>query len=368
MIISIPKETIAGETRVAATPETVKKFIALGLEVSVESKAGLAAGFSDDVYLKAGAKICSSSDEVFRSADIILAINAPEADKIKLCKNGAVIVAHFNVKQNKDSLGYLAQKSLTCLALDLIPRISRAQSMDVLSSQSNLAGYKAVIKAVDEIRRAVPFMITAGGTVPPAKVLVLGAGVAGLQAIATAKRLGAQVFASDVRAAAKEQVESLGAKFLVVDVEENLESDGGYAKEASKEYQQRQKELVAKQLSQTDIAITTALIPGKKAPILITNEMLKNMPDGAVVVDLASASGGNVEGVKDGQSTQIFGVKVIGYSQAVCDLAQTASELFARNVYNFVSTYWNKELKSFDWHLEDEIIKAACFIDNGVMK
>ena len=250
--------------------------------------------------------------------------HAPEADKIKLCKNGAVIVAHFNVKQNKDSLGYLAQKSLTCLALDLIPRISRAQSMDVLSSQSNLAGYKAVIKAVDEIRRAVPFMITAGGTVPPAKVLVLGAGVAGLQAIATAKRLGAQVFASDVRAAAKEQVESLGAKFLVVDVEENLESDGGYAKEASKEYQQRQKELVAKQLSQT--------------------------------------------GVKDGQSTQIFGVKVIGYSQAVCDLAQTASELFARNVYNFVSTYWNKELKSFDWHLEDEIIKAACFIDNGEMK
>lgn len=368
MIISIPKEITKDEKRVAATPETVRKLKALGAEVYVESMAGGLSGFDDAAFANAGAKICVNPHDVYENADLVLKVNAPLNEELELIKKGAIIIAHFNTLQNKESLAYLAQKDLTCLAMDLIPRISRAQSMDVLSSQSNLAGYRAVIEGVYQLRRAVPFMITAAGTISPAKVLVLGAGVAGLQAIATAKRLGAQVFASDVRAAAKEQVESLGAKFLAVDMKENLESAGGYAKEASQEYQQRQKELVTQQLSQTDIAITTALIPGKKAPILITREMLKNMPDGAVVVDLASANGGNVEGVKDGEISYIHGVKVIGYSHAVNDVAQTASELFARNLFNLVAAFWDKDSLAFVPKTDDEICNAICIVEHGVLR
>lgn len=364
MIISVPKECKHGETRVAAIPETVRKFTAAGAEVRIEKGAGEAAGYADAAYQEAGAVLCDSVAAVYKNADVILKINAPEPAEIPLIPKGAVVLANFQALAEKERLSEFARAGITCFALDLMPRISRAQSMDILSSQSNLAGYAAVIRAVNELDKAVPLMMTAAGTIPPAKVLVLGAGVAGLQAIATAKRLGAQVFASDVRPQVKEQVESLGGKFVEVETDESFETEGGYAKETSEAYKKRQAAAVAEQLAKTDIAITTALIPGKKAPVLITREMLKTMPAGAVVIDMAAASGGNVEGSEKGKSLVVDGVKVIGDSNLAASLPFSASALFARNVYNFLAPMISRE-GGIAFDFEDELVKGTCAVKDG---
>ncbi len=364
MIISIPKECIDGETRVAATPETVKKFIAAGMDVRIEHNAGENAGYTDADYKAAGAVICDAPAETYNNADIILKINAPLEQELAFIKREAIILANFQALAEKERLKLFAKAGLTCFALDLMPRISRAQSMDILSSQSNLAGYAAVLEAFNTLNKAAPLMMTAAGTVPPAKVLVLGAGVAGLQAIATAKRLGAQVFASDVRPAVKEQVESLGAKFVEVDSDESFETAGGYAKETSAEYKRKQAEAVAEQLTKTDVAITTALIPGKKAPILITKKMLAAMPKGAVIVDMASASGGNVEGCINAQTVEIGGVKIIGNSNLAAKLPASASALFARNIYNFLAPMLDKK-GGVNFNFDDELVVGTCAVRNG---
>lgn len=365
MIISIPKEQKSGETRVAATPETVKKYIDAGLPVKIEQGAGEAAGFTDEEYKNAGAVIAESVEDTYRHAGIILRIWAPEADQYQYFRQGMIIIANFQARTEQDAIKAMAPTGITALALDLIPRISRAQSMDILSSQSNLAGYAAVIKGVNELNKAVPLMMTAAGTVPPAKVLVLGAGVAGLQAIATAKRLGAQVFASDVRPQVKEQVESLGGKFIDVENSENFEASGGYAKETSEDYKRRQAEAVAEQLKKTDIAVTTALIPGKPAPKLITMEMIKSMPKGSVIIDMAAESGGNAEGSVNNETVVIGGTKIIGNSNLAADIPFSASSLFARNIYNFLMPMYDKEQKNVALNFDDEIIKATCVIKNG---
>ena len=299
MIISIPRERRNGETRVAATPETVRRYVSLGFAVRVEQNAGRLSGFPDETYRQAGAEIVADTAALWKGAGLILKIWAPQPEEDAYLFPGQTIVANFQALDNRERAAVFAARRTTCFALELIPRISRAQSMDILTSQSNLAGYKAVLKGVNMLDRALPMMMTAAGTVPPARVLILGAGVAGLQAIATAKRLGAQVYAADVRPSVKEQVESLGARFVDVENEENFEDNGGYAGETSAAYQKRQQKAVAEQLAKTDLAVTTALIPGKPAPRLISAEMLRNMPEGSVVVDMAAAAGGNVEGSQE---------------------------------------------------------------------
>lgn len=362
MIISCPLELAPRETRVAITPETAKKFTSWGFAVNIEKNAGQKAGFSDQDYLAAGAQIVENA---YQNSDIILKIWAPLPQEDKLLSSGQTVIANFQALTQPERIKEFAQLGVTCFALDLMPRISRAQSMDILSSQSNLAGYKAVIEAVNQLNKAVPMMMTAAGTITPAKVLILGAGVAGLQAIATAKRLGAQTFASDVRPQVKEQVESLGGKFLEVKSDENFETSGGYAKETSEEYKRLQQEAVAAQLAKSDIAITTALIPGKKAPLLINKEMLKNMPAGAVVIDMASAFGGNVEGSQDGQTIEINGVKIIGNSNLAAALPYSASSLFAKNIYNFLNPMYHSDTHSIIFNFEDELIKGTCICKDG---
>ena len=365
MIISIPKEIGAGETRVAATPETVKKMNDWGYDIKIEKDAGRAAGFSDEEYIKAGAQVLSSPQDVYETADIILKIRAPEESESKFLKPGQIIIADFQALACPEKIKEFAKLKTTCFALDLMPRISRAQSMDILSSQSNLAGYKAVLNAVNLLDKAVPMMMTAAGTIAPAKVLVLGAGVAGLQAIATAKRLGAQVFASDVRPGVKEQVESLGGRFLDIEAEAGSETAGGYAKETSEDYKKRQAAAVAEQLKKTDIAITTALIPGRKAPRLITAAMLKDMPAGAVIIDMAAGSGGNVDGSVNGETVKKHGVTIQGNSNLAAELPQSASSLFARNIYNFLTPMYNVERRQIEFNYADELIKATCICRDG---
>ena len=369
MIISLPKEIMPQEKRVALIPETIKKLTSLGFKVKVQKDAGSSAGYTNQQYEEAGAEICEDAAQTYKGADIICKINAPLPQEDSFLKKDMTVIAHFNALKNQDRTKEFAKKGLTCFALDLLPRISRAQSMDILSSQSSLAGYQAVIKAAEKIDRAMPLMMTAAGTVPPAKVLILGAGVAGLQAIATAKRLGAQVFASDVRPQVKEQVESLGGKFLEVPIEENLETEGGYAKETSEEYQRKQKELITQQLKQTDIAITTALIPGKKAPILITKEMIENMPLGSVIIDMAaSEEGGNVEGSKPEKEVSYKGIKIIGAANLASEIATSASKLFSNNIYNFLLPMFQKEEQTLRFDFKDELIAKTCICKNGESK
>src|SRR5690606_32190348 len=319
MKIAIPRERREHERRVAATPDTVKKFIALGAEVVVETGAGDASSFSDADYEAAGAVIAADAASALQSADIILKIQRPLTaaeglDEVALMKKGAVLIGHLAALQNREQAADYARAGITAIALELLPRISRAQSMDILSSQSNLAGYKAVLDAAYEYGRALPMMMTAAGTIAPAKCFVMGVGVAGLQAIATARRLGAIVTATDVRAATKEQVESLGAKFVMVESDETGETAGGYAKEMSEDYKQRQAALVFEHIKKQDIVITTALIPGRTAPILITDEMLAVMKPGSVIVDLAVEAGGNVTQSKLGEIvTTANGVKIVGH-------------------------------------------------------
>ncbi len=344
MRIAILKERAAGESRVAGTPETAKKFIALGASVAVEEGAGAGASIPDAAYAEAGAEVVPAAKAV-DGADIVLGVQAPDVAALAGAKPGAWVAAMFDPFRNGALVDAYAKAGLEALSMEFMPRITRAQSMDVLSSQSNLAGYKAVLTAANIYGRAFPMMMTAAGTVQAAKVFVMGVGVAGLQAIATAKRLGAQVSATDVRSATKEQIQSLGAKPIFVENVAGIEGEGsgGYATEMSEEYQKAQAELVSGHIAKQDIVITTALIPGKPAPRLISDAQIASMKPGSVIFDLAVAQGGNVEGSAPDEVVEKHGVKIVGYTNTAGHLAADASALFARNHYNFLSAFWDKE-------------------------
>ncbi len=365
--IFVAKETAKGETRVAASPETVKKLINLGYTVLVEKGAGLNSLISDQDYVEAGASSVQSNEA--KKADIILKLRRPTAAEIALYKKGAILMGILDPYGHEGEIASIAKAGLTAFTMEFMPRITRAQAMDVLSSQANLAGYQAVIDAAEYYDRALPMMMTAAGTVPAAKVFVMGAGVAGLQAIATARRLGASVTANDVRPAAKEQVASLGAKFIAVEDEEfkAAETAGGYAKEMSQDYQKKQAELMADHISKQDIVITTALIPGRPAPRLVTKSMLKSMRPGSVIVDLAVERGGNVEGAVADQVVEVEGVKIVGFTNVAGRIAATASQLYARNLYAFVDILTDKETKQFTVDLNDELVKATLLTNDGTI-
>ena len=359
MILGIPKETVADETRVAAVPETVRKLIAMGIQVQVEKDAGAAASIPDQAFADAGASLVSGKSAL--AADIIFKVRPPSAGEIAGMKKGATIISLMEPYGKSDTAAQLEARGVTGFALELVPRITRAQSMDVLSSQSNLAGYRAVLEAADAYGRSFPMMMTAAGTVPPAKVLVMGAGVAGLQAIATAKRLGAVVSATDVRPAVKEQVESLGGKFVAVEDEEfkAAETAGGYAKEMSQAYQQKQAALIAETIKSMDIVITTALIPGRPAPVLVSEAMLKEMKAGSVIVDLAAGQGGNCPLTEKDKIVTRHGVTLIGHSNMPARLPEIASSLFARNLLNFLGNIWDSEASALAIDSSDEIVNGS---------
>ena len=366
MRIAVARETEAQEPRVAATPETVKKFKALGADVAVARGAGIASGIPDADYEAAGATI---GEDVVKDADLVLKVRRPAANELSSYKKGALVLAIMDPYGNEAALKQMAVAGLIAFAMELMPRITRAQSMDVLSSQANLAGYRAVIDAAEQYGRALPMMMTAAGTVPAAKVFVMGVGVAGLQAIATARRLGAVVTATDVRPATKEQVESLGAKFLAVEDEElkNAQTAGGYAKPMLAEYQAKQAVLTAEHIKKQDIVITTALIPGRPAPRLITSEMVHSMRPGSVIIDLAVERGGNVEGAKPGEIAVVGPAKIVGYLNVPGRLAASASALYAKNLYTFVETMIDKKEKKLAINWDDEIIKGTALTRDGAI-
>jgi len=372
MKISIPKENRDGETRIAASPEVVKKFTGMGFEVTIESGAGLHSGFTDKIFEDVGAKIASDTKTTLKDADIIFKIqrlmtSKDKIDEISMCKKDAMVISHMSALSSKTDIEEYAKASITTFAMDLMPRISRAQSMDVLSSQSNLSGYQAVIKGANNFNSAFPMMMTAAGTVAPAKVFIMGVGVAGLQAIATAKRMGAIVTAYDVRAATKEQVESLGGKFLIVDEEamKEAETSGGYAKEMTEEYKKKEQEVIKNHIKDQDIVITTALIPGRPAPKLVTKEMVNSMRTGSVIVDLAVETGGNCELAKRNEVVDADGVKIVGFDNLPGELPKDASTLFAKNLLNFLSPHVNKESKSLELDWEDETVKNTLVTKDG---
>ena len=367
MLIGVVAETDPAETRVAATPETVKKLIGLGAEVAVECSAGFKAGVVDSEYMGAGARMASAA-EAF-GAGVVLKVRRPSSAELALIKRGALVVATMEPYGHIDAVEAMAKAGVSAFAMELMPRITRAQVMDVLSSQANLAGYRAVVDAAAEYGRVLPMMMTPAGTVPAAKLFVMGVGVAGLQAIATGRRLGAIVTATDVRPATKEQVESLGAKFVAVEDEEfkQAETAGGYAKEMSDAYKAKQAALVASHIAKQDIVITTALIPGRPAPRLITAEMVKSMRPGSVIVDIAVERGGNCELAKAGETvTTDNGVKIVGQS-SVTRLPATASSLYARNLYAFVETLIDKANRTLAIDWEDELVKATCLTRDGAV-
>ncbi|WP_394269859.1 NAD(P) transhydrogenase subunit alpha [Qipengyuania sp.] len=344
MLIAALKETAAGETRVALTPETVRKFAALGASVAIESGAGEGAAIPDEAFREAGAAVGPGA-EIIAGADIVLAVQPPDVAQLGPVASGAMVAAMFDPFRRRERVDAYAGAGLEALALELMPRITRAQSMDVLSSQANLAGYKAVLAAADTYGRAFPMMMTAAGTVQSARVFVMGVGVAGLQAIATARRLGAQVSATDVRSATREQIQSLGAKPVFVEDVAGIEGEGagGYATEMSEAYQRAQAELVSAHIARQDIVVTTALIPGRPAPRLVSDAQIASMKPGSVIYDLAVAQGGNVEGSEADRIVRRHGVTIMGYSNTPAHLAADASALYARNLYNFLSACWNKE-------------------------
>jgi H+-translocating NAD(P) transhydrogenase subunit alpha len=366
MRIAVAREADAAEDRVAATPETVKKMKSLGADVVVEPGAGTKSGVLDSDFAAAGATVTA---DAVKDADVVLKVRRPTAGEVSGYKKGALVIAIMDPYGQDAALKAMADAGVTAFAMELMPRITRAQVMDVLSSQANLAGYRAVIDAAAEYGRALPMMMTAAGTVPATKVFVMGAGVAGLQAIATARRLGAVVTATDVRPAAKEQVESLGAKFVAVEDEEfkAAETAGGYAKEMSKEYQAKQAALVADHIKKQDIVITTALIPGRPAPRLISKEMVTSMRPGSVVVDLAVERGGNVEGVKADAVTETGGVKIVGYGNVPGRLAATASSLYAKNLLAFLDVLIDKKTKTLAINWDDDIVKATALTRDGAV-
>jgi NAD(P) transhydrogenase subunit alpha len=369
MKLAIPKETAEGEARVAASPETVKKLVALGLDVAVEAGAGAGASLADDLFAAAGATIATGAAELLGDADIVFKVQRPDDGQLTHMKQGAVLVAMLDPLGRKDDAKAYAGAGITAFAMELVPRISRAQGMDVLSSQSNLAGYKAVLDAAHEYRRIMPMMMTAAGSVAPARVFIMGVGVAGLQAIATARRLGAVVSATDVRAATKEQVESLGAKFVMVESEETEEAEtaGGYAKEMSEDYKQKQAALVADTIAKQDIVITTALIPGRPAPELVSEEMVKSMAAGSVINDLAAPAGGNCALTEPGQVVVRHGVTIIGHINVASRVAEDASLLYARNLLNFLIPLIDGETGALNIDWDDEIIKGAGLTRDGAV-
>ena len=347
------------EKRIAITPEIAKKYIALGFEVVLHEKYGEHLGFRDNDYKELGVKISHKETEVLSGADIIVQLGLLSDENLLFLKENQTLIGIFNPHINKEKIENLYKKNINVFSLEMLPRITRAQSMDILSSQANLAGYKAVIESFANFEKAIPMMMTAAGTIPAAKVLVVGAGVAGLQAIATAKRMGAIVFATDVRATSKEQVESLGGKFLTVEGAENLETEGGYAKEASDEFKKKQEELLTETLKKIDIVICTALIPGKKAPLIIKDTMIANMKSGSIIYDLAAAQGGNAAFVEVDKIVIKEGVKIMGETNILNKLPVSASNLYSKNVLNFVSNLYDKETKKVNIDLEDEIIKKT---------
>lgn len=365
MKIAIPKESAETEFRVAASQDTVKKMTGAGFSVVVQKNAGTASEIPDEMFEEAGASLANDFASTVDGADIVLKVLPPSADEIKALPKGSCLVCLMNARSDLTAAKAVAEAGVTCFAMEFLPRISRAQNMDVLSSQSNLAGYKAVIDAVSAYKKAVPMMMTAAGMISPAQVLVLGAGVAGLQAIATAKRLGAVVTAFDVRPSVKEQVESLGAKFLETAKIEQAETTGGYAKELDEQSKKNQEEALTAIMPKTDIIITTALIPGKKAPVLITEDMLKRMKSGSVVFDLAAEQGGNCYGTVYGKTETVHGVTIFGQSNAASALSAAASPLFAKNLFNFIMPMIDRETKTLNINFEDEIYKASCIAKDG---
>ena len=359
MIVGSIKEDLTAEKRVSLTPETVKSIIGLGLKVCIEKDYANHLGIVDNNYKDAGAEIKSSSSEVLNLCNLLIKVNCPFENQISQIKDNTILIGMLNPSKNKDQINKILKKKIKLFSLELLPRITRAQSMDVLSSQSNLAGYRAVIDCVAEFEKAVPMMMTAAGTVPAAKVLVIGAGVAGLQAIATAKRLGAIVSATDVRAASKEQVESLGGRFLTVEQSENMETAGGYAKEASDDYKKKQAEMMKEALKKNDIVICTALIPGKPAPRILTENLVKLMKPGSIVYDLAAEQGGNSAFSEAGKINTVNGIKIIGVKSLMNRLPLTASSLYAKNLFSFIRNLYSKEKKNFNINLEDEIIEKS---------
>jgi len=347
------------EKRIAVTPDIVKKYTALGIEIYLIENYGTHLGISDQNFQDSGALIVKDEKELIINTDILLQLGLPSDDKLTFLKENQNIIGVFDSYKNGDKLKKLVDKKINCFSLELLPRITRAQSMDILSSQANLAGYKAVIESFSKFEKAIPMMMTAAGTVPAAKVLIVGAGVAGLQAIATAKRMGAIVYATDVRITSKEQVESLGGKFLLVDGEENLETEGGYAKEVSEDFKKKQEQLIAETLKKIDIVICTALIPGKKAPVIIKEDMINNMQSGSVIYDLAAVQGGNTELTNVDKIVEKKGVKIMGETNILNKLPVSASSLYAKNLFNFVANLYDKKNKKININLEDEIIEKT---------
>ncbi len=359
MIIASLSENKSMEKRISITPEIAKKYSSMGFKINITKNYGLHLGFNDEEFKEVGVDIYQNDEEAIRNADIIVQLNFPSDETISLIKPNQTLIGVFNPYENQNKLKEIVNKSVNVFSLELLPRITRAQSMDILSSQANLAGYKAVIESFATFEKAIPMMMTAAGTVPAAKVLVVGAGVAGLQAIATAKRMGAIVFATDVRMASKEQVESLGGKFLMVEGSDNLETEGGYAKEASDDFKKKQEDLLGETLKKIDIVICTALIPGKKAPVIIKESMIENMKSGSVIYDLAAIQGGNTALTEVDKIIDKKGVKIMGEKNILNKLPTSSSSLYAKNVFNFVSNLYDKENKKININLEDDIISKT---------
>jgi len=360
--VAVPKESEQGERRVALVPETAKMLVAAGLEVSVEAGAGASAFITDDLYEKAGARVASRAGTMLHDADAVLKVQAPRESEISLLKKGAVLISFLQPATQGDTVKSLATHGITAFSLELLPRISRAQSMDALSSQASAAGYKAVLMAADRIGKLFPMMMTAAGTIAPTRVLVMGAGVAGLQAIATARRLGAVVSAYDVRPAVKEEVQSLGATFIELALE-TQEGEGGYAREQSEEFLRKQRELIGEHIAKSDVVITTAAVPGRRAPLLVTGDMVKGMRPGSVIVDLAADTGGNVELTQAGKDVDVGGVTIIGTRNVPSTMPLTTSQLYARNVANLLLHLVKNGVLALD--LQDDITKGACVTHGG---
>ena len=359
MKIVSSSENLKIEKRVAITPDIAKKYIDIGFTVSISENYGEHLGFTDNIYKKLGVEISSDEKSLISNGDIIIQLGIPSDEKLSYLSENQILIGVLNPFSNKEKIDNLIKKKVNSFSLELLPRITRAQSMDILSSQANLAGYKAVVESFAFFEKAIPMMMTAAGTVPAAKVLVVGAGVAGLQAIATAKRMGAIVFATDVRVASKEQVESLGGKFLTVEGSENLETEGGYAKETSEEFKKKQENLLSETLKKIDIVVCTALIPGKKAPIIIKDEMINNMQSGSVIYDLAAIQGGNASASKVDEIVEKNGVKIMGETNILNKLPTSASNLYSKNVFNFVINLYDQKNNKININLEDEIIEKT---------
>ena len=358
MIIGAVSENKNSEKRISITPEIAKKYLDNGFTVIIENDLASHLGISDEDFKKVGCQV-DNRENVLKKSNIVLQVNLPDDDSLNLVKENDILIGNFNSTENKTKIENISKKNVSVFSMELLPRITRAQSMDILSSQANLAGYKAVVDSFALFKKAIPMMMTAAGTISAAKVLIVGAGVAGLQAIATAKRMGAIVFATDVRMASKEQVESLGGKFLVVEGAENLETEGGYAKEASDEFKKKQEELIAETLKKIDVVICTALIPGKKAPKIINENMINNMQPGSVIYDLAASQGGNAAYTEVDKIVEKNGVTIVGESTILNKLPTSASNLYAKNIFNFVLNLYDKDNKKININMEDEIINKT---------